>query len=51
MVLPCAGTGKIYERGRTGGQWEKFLSGCKTIRSMIDSKNKDINVRNQISSL
>ena len=45
MVLPCAGTGKIYERGRTGGQWEKFLSGCKKIRSMIDSKNKDINVR------
>ena len=23
----------------------KFLSGCKKIRSMIDSKNKDINVR------
>ena len=45
IVLPCAGTGEIYERGRTGGQWSKFLGGCKRIRKMIDSKNKDINVR------
>ena len=45
IVLPCAGTGKIYERGRTGGQWEKFYRGCQEIRRMIDEKKKDINVR------
>ena len=38
IVLPCAGTGEIYERGRTGGQWSKFLDGCKRIRKMVDSK-------------
>jgi MoaA/NifB/PqqE/SkfB family radical SAM enzyme len=45
IVAPCAGIGERYERGRTGGSWNNYLSGLKRISKLKQENNLNISLR------
>jgi sulfatase maturation enzyme AslB (radical SAM superfamily) len=45
FVVPCSGTGKNFERMRTGGKWEQFRSNLFELRRLLDKYDANTVVR------